>query len=67
MTDRQTTATAIESCPYCGFQPHDYITQCPSVKAIEYYEDGRIRRIEKFSVAPWPYATLGDFLARPKK
>lgn len=36
------------SCPYCGFVTHDYIQQCPAIKAIDYYPDGTIKRVEKF-------------------
>ena len=38
------TAATIPTCPYCGAMPHQGI--CPSVKAIEYYPDGSIKRVE---------------------
>ena len=52
------TAAPIPQCPYCGGIPHQHVGQCPSVKAIEYHEDGSIKRVEKWSPAPWPY---GDY------
>jgi len=49
------TALPMSECPYCGGIPHQYVGQCPSVKAVEYDEQGRVRRVEKFNPAPWPY------------
>ena len=45
--------TSIEQyghCPYCSNPPYHFVyhagTQCPKIKAIEYYPDGRVKRIE---------------------
>ena len=44
-----TTAPKPESCPYCGCVPHDNIGQCPSVKEVEYFPDGQVKRVVKHS------------------
>jgi hypothetical protein len=36
------------SCPYCG---HVHGDLCPQVKAFEYAEDGRVKRVEFFTPA----------------
>jgi len=51
----ESSAVPVPECPYCGGIPHQHVGQCSAVKAIEYYEDGRIKRVEKFSSLPWPY------------
>ena len=35
-----------EACEYCGGNPHQP-TACPEVKSIEFFPDGRIKRLEK--------------------
>ena len=37
----------MNNCPYCGYYQHERVESCPSIKAIEYYQDGTIKRIEK--------------------
>lgn len=37
-------------CPYCGKAVHAHVGQCTAIKSIEYYEDGRIKRVEKFPI-----------------
>ena len=44
-------------CPYCGSFPHQGV--CPSVKAIEYFQDGSIKRVE--FKTPIDYPPLKDF------
>ena len=41
------TATAIptERCPWCNGVGHNAV-QCPRVRVIEFYEDGRCKRVE---------------------
>lgn len=38
-------------CPHCGMI-HD--TTCPRIKAMEYHQDGTIRRVEFHSPASYP-------------
>jgi hypothetical protein len=45
VTTRSTTGD-IGTCPYCGGMPHSPAS-CLAVKAIEYYPDGTIKRVEK--------------------
>jgi hypothetical protein len=36
-------------CPYCSDPPHSFsyhTGSCPRMKAIEYYPDGKVKRIE---------------------
>ena len=40
-------------CQFCG-QKHG--VRCPSVKAIEYYENGTVRRVEFMTAADYPPA-----------
>lgn len=42
-----TTAAPLPTCSYCGAFPHDHLGQCPAIKAIEYFPDGSVKRIEK--------------------
>jgi hypothetical protein len=37
------------SCPYCGQWAGHTPSSCPLVRAVEYYPDGTIKRIERFS------------------
>lgn len=46
------TADAAPKCPHCGSMPHSGV--CPSVKAIEYYPDGTVKRVE--------YKGAGDYV-----
>lgn len=39
------TATSISTCPHCGLAAHP-VTQCPRVAAVEFRQDGTIRRVE---------------------
>jgi hypothetical protein len=41
------TGTGMYACPYCGFTPAHLPEQCHMVKAIEYFQNGQIKRIEK--------------------
>ena len=47
MTDYETTAVKMPTCPYCGSMPHQHLSQCPAINAIEYYPNGTIKRVEK--------------------
>ena len=42
------TGTPLQQCAYCGGPPHLYVGQCPAVRALEFYETGHIKRVEKF-------------------
>ena len=33
-----------QKCPHCGAGPHQGV--CPTIKAIEYYENGQVKRVE---------------------
>lgn len=35
------------ACPYCGFTPSHAPEACTMVKAIEYFPNGTIKRVEK--------------------
>lgn len=38
--------TAVENfCPHCGNLAHE-VGQCPRVRAVEYYKDGTLKRVE---------------------
>lgn len=54
----ETTAGVPFKCRYCdGFMPH-LLEQCPNVRAIEYYPDGTIKRVEKTQpFTLWPQIT----------
>lgn len=54
-----TTNPPLDTCPHCG---NAHSGQCPRVKAIEYYPDGKIKRVEYKEDAPVPYA---DWTYRP--
>jgi len=38
------TATDLKMCQHCGLLPH--IGLCPKIKAIEYHQNGTIKRVE---------------------
>mgnify|MGYP001594088586 CR=1 FL=1 len=38
------TTSVLEPCQWCGMSGHTGI--CPTIKAIEYFEDGQIKRVE---------------------
>lgn len=47
------TANTIPKCQYCGSAfPHQGI--CPTVKAIEYYPDGTMKRVELKTANDFP-------------
>ena len=39
-----TSAVEQPKCQWCGSMPH--AGMCPNVKAIEFHEDGRVKRVE---------------------
>ncbi len=39
-----TTAVGMERCRYCGLTGH--IGLCPLIKAVEYYPDDSVKRVE---------------------
>jgi len=48
-------ATQVINCQFCG---QDHGVQCPAVKAIEYFPNGKVKRVEFKSAAdyvPMPY------------
>lgn len=49
-----TTAVQIAACGHCG-RIHGAV--CSRVKAIEYYPDGRIKRVEYVAEQAWPSVT----------
>ncbi len=42
-------------CYFCGADTHPLNVRCPSIKAYDYYPDGKIKRVE--------FVTYADFLA----
>lgn len=50
--------TQITNCQFCG---QDHGVQCPAVKAIEYFENGKVKRVEFKSAADYmvPFNPLG--------
>lgn len=50
------TADAAVKCGYCGSLPHQGV--CPTVKAIEYHENGTVKRVE--------FKTANDYPALPQ-
>lgn len=51
-----TLAAPVAHCPYCG---SGHAGTCPRIKAIEYFENGMIKRVEfvEWGVAP-PSTTI---------
>ena len=43
-----TTTYSVVICPHCGSN-HNTNAQCPKIKAIEYHENGTIKRVEYFA------------------
>ena len=46
------TSNAAPKCAYCGSFPHPGV--CPTVKAIEYHQDGTVKRVEFKTPADYP-------------
>lgn len=42
------TASAVPTCAHCG-SPSPHQGQCPRIKAIEYHENGTVKRVEYFT------------------
>jgi hypothetical protein len=57
----ETTAAVDSKCLWCGATQHAGV--CPSVKSIEYHENGTVKRVEfrdapplmLGGMQPWPY------------
>lgn len=56
--DGNLTAIKPRNCPHCGTS-HD--TTCPRIRAIEYHQDGTVKRVEFHTYAP--VVTGHNFLA----
>lgn len=57
-----TSTTICYSCKHCGLI-HAYGGVCPRIKAIEYYPDGTIKRVEYHGppgIGPLKYEKQGD-------
>lgn len=56
------TADATPKCIYCGALPHQGV--CPTMKAIEYHENGTVKRVEFKAAAdyqlPFPQPNWND-------
>lgn len=50
-----TTADESTNCPHCGYI---HSGPCPRIKAIEYYPDGTVKRVEYNTPEPLQAATL---------
>jgi len=46
------SAARLKTCLWCGAVERQGV--CPSVKAIEYFENGNIKRVEFKTAADWP-------------
>ena len=44
-----TSLTSPRACQYCGDSLHTSPERCPIVEEVEYFADGRIRRVKKRS------------------
>lgn len=51
-----TTASPVRNCPHCGIY---HQTTCPRIRAIEYHQDGTIKRVEFH--APQPVTAIQAF------
>lgn len=51
-------ATTAPKCPYCGDFHHSGI--CPTIKAIEYFENGMVKHIEFKAAADYPQVVTMD-------
>jgi hypothetical protein len=52
LMDNATSADLTKPCAYCGMR---HATKCPLVRAIEYFENGLVKRVE--------FMTPSDYLA----
>lgn len=55
----------MSTCKHCG---NIHTGQCPRVKEIEYYKNGKVRRVEYFDMPPAvsvPFAQAPDLLNPP--
>ena len=51
------------NCPHCGAI---HSTTCPLIKAIEYHQNGSVKRIEFKTASDYPQAmTINDWLGVP--
>lgn len=48
----------MSKCQWCG---NEHETKCPLVKALEYYDDGVIKRIEFFSPADYAASYIHSY------
>ena len=55
-TGTPTGSTAQGRCPYCSTELRTifHLGPCPRIKSIEYFPDGRIKRIELREIAERP-------------
>lgn len=44
-------------CPHCGF---GHTGSCPRIKAIEYHQNGTVKRVEYHEVKPMPVGQMSD-------
>lgn len=60
---------SVPSCPYCGCIPHDNVGQCPNVKSIEYFADGRVKRVEKHAPQQHVHLSADDLwdISHPRR
>jgi len=55
--DYDQTAVQNPGCPICGAHSYHRPEQCPAVLAVEYFENGSLKRIEKRD-SWFPFPTL---------
>jgi hypothetical protein len=48
----ESTAIPFENCPYCGGRHKGIV--CPKIRAIEYFENGTVKRVEFHGPQSWP-------------
>jgi len=48
---KTTAKIELYACPYCGHGIQHSVEACPRIKTIEYFADGRVKRVEKMTPA----------------
>lgn len=52
-------------CPYCGKETDHPVTACPSVRSVEFSDDGKIIKVEKFPQREPNVFTSGSMTSTP--
>lgn len=46
----RTASADTGTCGYCGTWPSHGLSSCPAVKSVEFYPNGMVKKVEKFSL-----------------